>query len=1797
MKIKLPEMVKIIVLVFAIVVSIPSTLRAQTVPVGSGSYTTVFPGVDEAGRNTYPSGTPYLSGAAAGKPVPTNDWWSDFVKTDHGGKAFNYPLSFKSKSQGLVINYTIPLASTNTDYREPISAVDAVVVGLEGLAASASTISDHSDWGVTFNWNDDFYATINSGSPFVYFEKSSAANARVEVNFNASGASVSGNKIIIENNMNGSTYVVFGPTGSTWNGSGGIYTSSLNGNNYWSMVMLPPGADLNTAMAYYEQYAYVFPANTTVNWDYNENTGAVRTTFTVTPDVKEGTNSTILQGLLPHHWDRLAADSPQPATGYSYHTVRGTLEMIASNHFIVENTFSGILPNMPDLGKYTTGFDPGELTSLIDMVKNDGLATWTDSYNEGQAMNRLIQVARIADQLGYTEARDQMVNTVRERLEDWLTYESGEVAFLFYYNSDWTSTLGYPAGHRQDENLNDHHFHWGYFVHAAAAIEQFFPGWADQWGDMINLLIRDAANPSRTDNLFPFLRNFSPYAGHSWANGFSTEPNGNDQESTSESMQFNSALIHWGTLTGNTEIRDLGIYLYTTEQSTVEEYWFDVEERSFQPEYGYEMVARVWTGGYDNGTWWTSDVAASYGIQLYPIHGGSLYLGHRTDYINRVWTEMTQNTDVLNNIPNVNLWYDTYWQFYSFLDPQQALNLYNNYRERDIKFGNSDAHTYHWLHTMAAMGQVQNQITADYPIAAAFSDNGTMTYVAHNYENTPITVNFSDGYSLSVPANSMATNRDSDASATVTVSATEVPIGGNVDISASVSGSGITNVEFYVNATLVGSDNAAPYQINSGTLPSGFPKIYAKVYQGTSLNVSNVVAVQVGSQIPYSGSPSAVPGTIEAGHFDAFEGGVGQGIAYSDNDQFNQGDFRPTEWVDASATTSEGATVGWISPGEWLEYTIDVAQAGQYDIILRYASGNASGGGPFWFESDGVKISDDINVTSTGDWGAWQNVTTQNVTLSAGEQVIRVAVGNGGFNLGRMTFEYTGNSNPVLTTINVSPATATIEQGQTQQFTAQGFDQFGNPYTITPTWSADGGSINGSGLYTGSAAGSFTVTASQGGVSGTASITVNNVNDPPVLTTIQVNPASANLSLNDTQQFTAQGYDQYGDPIATNIVWSTNGGSIDGNGLYIASSLGSFTITATDGAVSGSASASVSDSSGGTCTGGPANGDYTYSASGDASNPTITFEPGYPGVGNNIVILYYGTTPGGGYPGYIVQPNQAYQINASQGQTVYFYYTYSVPEGGERNSAATPHEFEVGNCGGGPTPVLTTISVTPANPTINEGSTQQFSALGYDQNGNPMSASFSWSATGGTINGSGLYTGSIAGTFQVTASSGGVSGQTSITVNSVGGGIALPGRLEAEEFNAGGEGVGYHDLTAGNTGGAYRTSEDVDIEGTGDPNGGTYNVGWIDASEWLAYDVDVSGSGSYDIDFRVASPNGSGRLHVEIDGIDVTGTVVVPNTGAWQTYTTVTASNISIAPGSHELRIVFDAAGLNLNYIDVSEVAGPVLTSISISPQNPVIDEGSTQQFTAQAYDQNGNPMGASFNWSVDGGSIDQNGLYSGSTAGTWQVTVSSGGVSANTNVTVNQSVQNCTGSAHNGDYNYTISGGNSPQITFEPGYAGVGDGIVILYYGTSPTGGYPGYTVSPNVPHSFSGVSPGQDVYFYYTYSVPEGGERNTAANRHNFVVGNCGTSARTDLSDQWQDAASQITLYPVPATERLKVKGIWEDAIISIYDLSGRQQSFTVDSQGEEWILDVSKLSKGNYLLDIFTTNGRIVRPFVKQ
>jgi hypothetical protein len=131
--------------------------------------------------------------------------------------------------------------------------------------------------------------------------------------------------------------------------------------------------------------------------------------------------------------------------------------------------------------------------------------------------------------------------------------------------------------------------------------------------------------------------------------------------------------------------------------------------------------------------------------------------------------------------------------------------------------------------------------------------------------------------------------------------------------------------------------------------------------------------------------------------------------------------------------------------------------------------------------------------------------------------------------------------------------------------------------------------------------------------------------------------------------------------------------------------------------------------------------------------------------------------------------------------------------------------------------------------------------------------------------------------------------------------------VQLEDYDSGGEGVAYHDTTSGNSGGVYR-SNNVDIEVTTDVGAG-YALRSVKATEWLNYTVKVATAGTYTIDVRVASNGAGGTFHIEVNGVDRTGPFVVPNTGGWQTWATLSKAGVSLNAGTQILRVVMDANG------------------------------------------------------------------------------------------------------------------------------------------------------------------------------------------------------------------------------------------------------------------------------------------------
>jgi hypothetical protein len=148
---------------------------------------------------------------------------------------------------------------------------------------------------------------------------------------------------------------------------------------------------------------------------------------------------------------------------------------------------------------------------------------------------------------------------------------------------------------------------------------------------------------------------------------------------------------------------------------------------------------------------------------------------------------------------------------------------------------------------------------------------------------------------------------------------------------------------------------------------------------------------------------------------------------------------------------------------------------------------------------------------------------------------------------------------------------------------------------------------------------------------------------------------------------------------------------------------------------------------------------------------------------------------------------------------------------------------------------------------------------------------------------------------------------------------SIPGTFEAENFDTGGEGVAYHDNVSGNAGGQYRTSEDVDI--ISDPAAG-FVVNNFETGEWLIYTVNVTASGNYDIAIGASNNfSASSAFHVEIDGTNVTGSVVVPLTGSWSTFQWVTKTNVPLTAGIHKLKLKSDVQYFNVNQLRVTASA------------------------------------------------------------------------------------------------------------------------------------------------------------------------------------------------------------------------------------------------------------------------------------
>jgi uncharacterized protein YjdB len=339
-----------------------------------------------------------------------------------------------------------------------------------------------------------------------------------------------------------------------------------------------------------------------------------------------------------------------------------------------------------------------------------------------------------------------------------------------------------------------------------------------------------------------------------------------------------------------------------------------------------------------------------------------------------------------------------------------------------------------------------------------------------------------------------------------------------------------------------------------------------------------------------------------------------------------------------------------------------------------------------------------------------------------------------------------------VASIAVSPATANVTAGQTVQLTATPKDANGNPLTgRTVTWGTSNAAVaavSGSGLVTGGAAGSATITASSEGKNGTAALTVT----PVPVASVTVSPAAPSVLMGQTVQLTATPKDANGNTLTGRVVtWATsNAGvaTVSGSGLVTSVAAGTATLTATSEGKSGTAALTVST----------------------VPVATVTVTPASPSirVGGTAQLT---ATPKDSAGNVLIGRAVTWTTSAAGVATV----SASGLVSGVGAGSATITATSEGKSGTAAVSVtlapVATVTVSPAAPSLVIGGAVQLTATTKDSAGNVLSGrvvTWTTSAAGvATVSASGLVSGVAVGSATITAMSEGKSGTATVAVNAV----------------------------------------------------------------------------------------------------------------------------------------------------------------------------------------------------------------------------------------------------------------------------------------------------------------------------------------------------------------------------------------------------------------------------------------------
>ncbi|KAH3888810.1 hypothetical protein DPMN_012848 [Dreissena polymorpha] len=330
----------------------------------------------------------------------------------------------------------------------------------------------------------------------------------------------------------------------------------------------------------FDAFVGVYPYKPVTSYCVSETTQKVHAQFRWQPNNQHAATptSTLLMLMMPHHALLLksARGTDVRQTVFGFEALEGDVWDLT-----MDLPRATMEPDPTAVASLTTNQRQEIENALISDTVNqnlDAICAHTDSYNVGKAIGMTARLASVSRALGTPHFRS-LDTSIQNCLEKWLRIQDTlDDMWKFQYDAVWGGLfLRATSGNLEfgvDYGFpyyNDHHFHLGYFIYAAAYFVKYHPQWTQTNKHRVYLLARDVSNLSQLDRYFPVARHKDIYTGFSWASGL--VPGVRQEESASEGINCYHGVAALGEALNDKRLQHTGQVLLAMEILSVREYW------------------------------------------------------------------------------------------------------------------------------------------------------------------------------------------------------------------------------------------------------------------------------------------------------------------------------------------------------------------------------------------------------------------------------------------------------------------------------------------------------------------------------------------------------------------------------------------------------------------------------------------------------------------------------------------------------------------------------------------------------------------------------------------------------------------------------------------------------------------------------------------------------------------------------------------------------------------------------------------------------------------------------------------------------------------------------------------------------------------------------------------------------------------------------------------------------------------------------------------------------------------------